>query len=322
MTFDTFLTEKIQQLLEPRKIILIDGNDPRTQEAAALLVKTKKIIPVLLFENDDFPKDLVGVECVNVFADEKLVQEYVTQYHTLRKGKETIEQAEKMMQSRVNIAMMMLKNQVVDGVVGGLLYPTSDILRGSFKIFGPVANKKTISSVMLMHKDQAKAIFTDISVNPHPNQEQLVEIAQNAIEFNEKIGFATPSKVAMLSYSTKGSAKTESSQLVANATASLQSTYANTAIKVVGEIQFDAAVNQEVRTMKFKEPVFENSANIFVFPDLNAGNIGYKIAQRYGDWGAVGPILVGINGAVNDLSRGATVEDVYYTVLVTALLKN
>ncbi|MDQ0514056.1 phosphate acetyltransferase [Mycoplasmoides fastidiosum] len=322
MEFTQFITEAVEALAQPKRIILIDGDDKRTQDAARELVKkTKNIVPVLLFENDQFPTDLPErVECVNVFADQTQLERFTQQFFELRKGKETLEKAQAFMQHRINIGMMMYKNQLVDGVVGGLSYPTSDILRGGFKVFGLKPNKKTFSSVMLMHRGNERLIFADVAVNLNPTKDQLVDITQNAIEFNQAIKYMPDSKVAMLSFSTKGSAETERTLEIAAAAQTVASlNVADASVKVAGEIQFDAGVDEVIRKSKYKELVYDGSANIFIFPNLDAGNISYKVAQRLGNWGAVGPVIVGINGAVNDLSRGSTVEDVVYTAMVTAL---
>lgn len=283
-----------------------------------MLATNPKIRLTLLFENDDLVS-IPNVDCINVFQNSNLIKQFIEKYVEIRKGKETIEQAQKAMQSRVNIAMMMLATGMVDGVVGGLLYPTSDILRGAFKIIGPKTNIKTISSVMMMHKDGNYSLYSDISVNPDPNSDQLVDIAKNALEFSESLQLFDENKIAFLSFSTDGSASTESTQKVKNATDNFN---LQSKVEAIGEVQFDAAVIPSVRKSKYQKSSFDGSANIFVFPDLNSGNIGYKIAQRIGGQGAIGPILVGVNKPVNDLSRGSTVDDVYYTVLITALQAN
>ena len=213
-------------------------------------------------------------------------------------------------------AMLMIKLGEVDGVVGGLINPTSDILRAAFKLIGPKKGINTISSVMIMEKESDWSIFADISVNIMPSEDQLVDIAINASEFGKSIGFE--SKVAFLSFSTAGSAVHERSTLVANATKKFNETY-KADYPAVGEIQFDAALSQEVRKMKYKEDSFDGKASILVFPSLEAGNIGYKVAQRMGGYGAIGPIITGVAKPVNDLSRGATPIDVYNTVLLTAI---
>lgn len=323
MKITSILRHAVDKFHHPKKIILIDGDDLRSQEAAHLLSLTNKIIPVLLFEKPHNLIPTAGIEYVNVFEDVNRIEKYIEQYAQIRKGKETIDDARKFMQSRVNIAMMMLYNKEVDGVVGGLTYPTADILRGAFKIIGTKTNVKTISSVMLMHKQNQSLIFTDISVVPKPNVQQLVDIGFNAVNFFESMNFEQSPKVSYLSFSTNGSAKSDDVTVVKTAALEFSKaleTKKMNYVKVAGEIQFDAAVDPEIRQNKYKSLVYENSANIFVFPNLDAGNIGYKIAQRLGDWGSIGPILVGLNAPVNDLSRGATKDDVFYTCLITALL--
>jgi len=175
---------------------------------------------------------------------------------------------------------------------------------------------KTISSVMVMEKGEEWYIFTDISVNIAPTVNQLVDIASNASTFARLIDFET--KVAFLSFSTSGSAVHEKSAIMKDATEMFNNNF-KPKYPAIGEIQFDAAISDEVRKMKYKGKTFDGKPTIFVFPTLDVGNIGYKIAQRMGGFGAIGPIITGINKPINDLSRGAKVVDVYNTALLTAV---
>ncbi|TCG10262.1 phosphotransacetylase, partial [Mycoplasma marinum] len=237
-------------------------------------------------------------------------------YLKIRKGKESREQAEKNIFEPPYFAMLLLKNGDIDGVVGGLSYPTSGILRPAFKVIGPKKGVKNISSSMVMSKDEGTYLFTDISVIPEPNKEQLVEIAINSSSFATQMNIDP--KVAFLSFSTLGSANHPKASMVREATELFNEKTINKN-KAIGEIQFDAAIDTEIRKLKYKNESFEGSANIFVFPSLEAGNIGYKIAQRLGGYLAIGPIITGLDKPVNDLSRGSTVNDIYNTIMVTAL---
>ncbi|WGI36301.1 phosphate acetyltransferase [Mesomycoplasma lagogenitalium] len=295
-----------------KTILLIDGEDKRAIAASKLIAQTELVNVILLVENN--LKDLPSYVKQEIVSKEKQ-EAYAKMFFELRNGKETMENAQKALTTLPFYAMMMLKNKEVDGVVGGLNFTTADILRAAFKVIGPKKGIKTISSAMIMHKEDQKYIFSDISVNIKPSSEQLAEIGINANDFAKSLGFDP--KVAFLSFSTDGSAVSEESALVANATHLYNEK--NVEKNAIGEIQFDAAFDKEVRKSKYKKDSYSEDTNVFVFPDLNAGNIGYKIAQRLGNFGAIGPVITGIAAPVNDLSRGSTTQDVYNTILITAL---
>lgn len=314
MKFIDLLDKKINEINTTKKIVLIDGDDNRSIEAAKLLTKKYKNVEVtLLVEKDHEP--VGNLQFLNMNSDKNVIEQMVKDYVALRKGKETEEQAIKALSSRPFYAMMLLAQGKIDGVVGGLNYSTADILRAAFKTIGPKPGIKTISSVMIMHKDEDTLIFSDISVNPKPNQEQLSEIGLNAADFAKQMGFDP--RVAFLSFSTDGSAKTDETVMVRNATDLFNDAYQG--VKAIGEIQLDAALVSEIRKAKYSRESYSERANVLVFPDLGAGNIGYKLVQRLGGYGAIGPVVVGTNKPVNDLSRGSTVEDVLNTVLITVL---
>lgn len=317
MKFEHLLSKNVESMSSTRHILLIDGDDSRSIEAAKILKKFTNIKVTLLLEKslEEYGIDQKDLNFLNMNDDKQKILKYVNQYFELRKGKETFEQAKQALSTRPFYAMMLLHNEVVDGVVGGLNYSTADILRSAFKVIGPKQNIKTISSVMIMHKDDEALLFSDISVNPKPNKEQLAEIALNAAEFGKKIGFN--SKVAFLSFSTNGSAKTDETVLVKEACDLFNEKW--NGIKGIGEVQLDAAIDLQIRKIKYNKDSFEGKANILIFPDLGAGNIGYKLVQRLAGYGAIGPVVVGTRKPVNDLSRGSLVNDVTNTVLITAL---
>lgn len=316
MNFLEILESKIS-ILKPKTILLVDGDDNRTIEAVKKIEKFKNINLILLTEKDQDIK-AKNVKVININNDPEKMDKLIKKYVELRKGKDTEEQAKVLLKTRPFYAMMLLALNEVDGVVGGLNFSTADILRAAFKTIGPKVGIKTISSVMIMHKDEETYFFTDISVNPKPDQQALVDIAKNANDFAKS--FDILPKIAFLSFSTNGSAVTPETQLVKNAFDTFKETYKD--ILAIGEVQFDAALDTNVRKTKYKKEGFEDKANVLVFPDLNAGNIGYKIAQRLGKFGAIGPIITGINKPVNDLSRGSTVDDVVNTILITAIQSN
>ncbi|AJC49728.1 phosphotransacetylase [Mycoplasma flocculare] len=311
MTYQEYLQARLEQQNEVkslRSVLIIDGADERAIAAAKLLKKKNLVKPILLVD-----ETIPNLEIDQYVIDYREKLEFINEFVKLRKGKETLESAEMQFESNAFYGTMLLRKQKIDAVVGGLNYPTAEILRAAFKIIGPKPDIKTISSVMVVHKNESKYLFSDISVNISPNENQLVDIAKNALDFALQLGFEP--KPAFLSFSTKGSAKSAQSEIVAKAT---QIFNAKSPIEAYGEIQLDAALDVQVRRQKYGENNGKN-ANILIFPNLDAGNIGYKIAQRLGGFGAIGPIITGINAPINDLSRGATVEDVFNTILITAL---
>lgn len=298
-----------QKLSGVKKILIFDGKDPRAIKAAKNLKSQGLVHPILLSETQF---DSEGVE-LEVLSEEK-IQLFAKEFFEFRKGKETEEGALKAMKTLPFYACMLLRKGLVDGVIGGLEFPTADILRAAFKVIGPVKGIKTISSVMIMHKNNEKFIFSDISVNISPSSEQLAEIGHNATLFAKNLGFNP--NVAFLSFSTSGSGKSLEAEAVETATKLYNE---NASTKALGEIQFDAAMDLEIRKAKYKGEMNLDPVNVLIFPNLNAGNIGYKIAQRLGGFGAIGPIITGIAKPINDLSRGSTVEDIFNTALITAL---
>lgn len=311
MTYQEYLQARLEQENQKsglKSVLIIDGNDPRAIEAAKLLAKKNLVKPILLVKKAD-PK--LEIEQHEINPKTKL--EFIDQFIEFRNGKETAESASKQFESDAFYGAMLLKTGQIDAVVGGLNYPTAEILRAAFKIIGPKAGIKTISSVMIVHKNEEKYLFSDISVNIAPTEQQLVEIGKNALDFAVQLGFEP--KPAFLSFSTKGSAKSPQSELITRAT---QMFNASSPVKAYGEIQLDAALDQKIRHQKYGTNESTN-ANILLFPNLDAGNIGYKIAQRLGGFGAIGPIITGIAAPINDLSRGSTVDDIFYTILISAL---
>ncbi|WP_338822766.1 phosphate acetyltransferase [Mycoplasmopsis felifaucium] len=312
MNFLSLLDAELQKL-ENKTILLIDGDDPRAISAAILAKKYKNLNIVLLVEKEIENTD--GLNIINMNQNPDKIEELANKYVEIRKGKDTIETARKLLKTRPFYAMMLLATKEVEGVVGGLNYSTADILRAAFKTIGPKEGIKTISSVMIMHKNDETYFFTDISVNPKPELNALVDIAKNAASFAKS--FSIEPKLAFLSFSTDGSAVTPDTQIVSEACRKFNEEYDG--LNAIGEIQLDAALDLKVRELKYKHDSYNSPSNVLVFPDLNAGNIGYKIAQRLGNFGAIGPIITGVKMPVNDLSRGSTVDDVLNTILITAM---
>lgn len=306
-----FIIKNSDKLDRKMKILLIDGDDPRGLQAAQLLQDNDKIELTLLVEQDLKS----GLKSLNINENSNQYESFVQQLMQIRQGKEDEATIRQMLKTRPYYGMMLLKLGYFDGVVGGLAYTSADILRAAFKVVGPKRGVKTISSLMLMIRNEELYVFSDISINVNPTTPQLVDIANNSANFLETLN-VNP-RVAFLSFSTQGSAVTPESTKVAEAHKlfNLQNPHR----LATGEIQFDAAFDTEVLAKKYKKPEYNKRANLYVFPDLGAGNIGYKIAQRLGGFDAFGPIICGSSLPVNDLSRGASLTDLVNTIYITAL---
>ncbi|KAJ3616613.1 hypothetical protein Zmor_011813 [Zophobas morio] len=210
---------------------------------------------------------------------------------------------------------MLLKRGDVDCMLCGIDYTTADTLRPALQIIKTKPNTKIASSIILMNRDNETYFFADCSLNVDPTSEQLADIAKSSADFCKQMGLKDP-QVAMLCYSTNGSGMGPTVDRVSEACKILS----NEKVDFVfdGEIQFDAAFVKSVRDKKYKETkITKDSADIYVFPDLASGNIGYKIAQRLGNFDSVGPFILGLQKPVNDLSRGATLEDVVLSAIYT-----
>lgn len=301
-------------------IILPEANlDERVKSAAEIILK-KGISKIIVFgTKEDYSQAIIANKnctIIDIKSYEKL-DELTLQLYELRKAKGmTEEDAKKYIQKPEYFAMMLLKNGIGDGVVAGAKFSTADTLRPALQIIKTKKDKNIVTGNMLMvRKNYRPLVLGDVSLIEKPNSEQLSEIAISNAEFMEKIVGVEP-RVAMLSYSTKGSAKGEMIDLVVNATklAKEKSKYI-----IDGEMQADTAFDEETAVRKGISKEVGGKANVLIFPDLNAGNIGYKITARLGGFAAIGPIMLNFNKPVNDLSRGCTVEEIVNTVCITKL---
>ncbi|ATQ40444.1 phosphate acyltransferase [Mycoplasmopsis bovis] len=306
----SLLKEKCQKQI--LSVLFIDGDDKRAREAALYFKKNNLARPIMLLENESQVVD-DGLENIILSKEEESIKAYADELVKIRNGKEDYETCLKNMHTRPYYGAMMIKLKDVDSAVGGLIYSTADILRAAFKCIGAKPGIKTISSVIVMHKDDEQLIFTDPSTVQKPSAEQLVDIAANAISFANMMNMN--SLGAFLTYSTNNSGKGENPDLVREAVKIATETGLNV---INGEMQFDSAYDLNVRKAKFPSAV-QKEAGVFIFPNLESCNIGCKIAQRMGKYGAVGAILQGVNGAINDFSRGATVADVIDVTSITIL---
>ncbi|WP_425381627.1 phosphate acetyltransferase [Spiroplasma endosymbiont of Polydrusus pterygomalis] len=325
-----FILSILQKSKRPITILFPEGNNEKVQAVALNITSNKSpvknfIVPVLLFNNEkEIPNSIKNTKIKTLVITDNQITNFANQLYELRKAKGlTLDDAQQLVQSRNYYGMMLVSNKAVDGFVGGITFTTADILRPALQIIGPKAGIKTVCSTFIMNKNEEIFLFSDGSINLNPTTAQLVDIARSTAHFAELLQFNTI-KLAMLSYATNNSGAGESVDKIRNATNLVQQLKLKN-VQVAGPIQFDAAWDQEVRNKKFPSLTIKGQCNAFIFPTLDAANIGYKIAQRLGDYQAIGPIVLGLKQPVNDLSRGASIDDIYYTALITAmqtLIKN
>ena len=316
----TKLTEQLKA--NPKTIVFTEGTDPRIQDAAAKLT-AEGILNVILLGNPDAVKltaadakyDISKCEIIDParYADKDAMVEKMVE---LRKGKMTEEQVRDALSKGNYFGTMLVKMGKADCLLGGATYSTADTVRPALQLIKTQPGNNIVSSCFIMVKDDQKLAMGDCAINIAPNEDELVEIAVETAKTAKVFGIDP--KVAMLSYSTYGSGKGDMVTLVANATKKIKETAPDLAVD--GELQFDAAVAPEVAKVKCAGSPVAGQANTFIFPDINAGNIGYKIAARLGGYEAIGPVLQGLNAPINDLSRGCNAEEVYKMALVTAAL--
>jgi phosphate acetyltransferase len=242
------------------------------------------------------------------------MDELVAAFVDRRKGKATEEDARKILLDENYFGTMLVYLNKAHGLVSGAAHSTADTVRPALQIIKTKAGVKKTSGVFIMVREDEKYVFADCAINIAPDSNDLAEIAIESAKTAEM--FDIEPRIAMLSFSTKGSAKSPETERVAEAVAEAKRRDASLVLD--GEFQFDAAFVPSVAKSKAPGSVLQGDANVFIFPSLEAGNIGYKIAQRLGGFEAVGPILQGLNAPVNDLSRGCNEEDVYKLALITA----
>lgn len=310
------------------KIVFPEGWNTDIQKAAAtVLEKLNGIIkPILIFRNkNELPSNLPDKITTFVIEDSDL-SKYIEYIFEARKMKNiTMEQATQLASQPNFLASAMVAMNEADGEICGIEYTTADTLRAALQIVKAHHDVKTVCSAFIMEKDDERLVFGDSSVNINPNYEELASIAKSIAQFSTSITRLKDVRVAMLSYSTDGSGKGESVDKVKQAynLICLDESFINR-YNVFGEIQFDAAYDINVMHKKAKKLNWNKPANVFIFPNIDAGNIGYKIAQRLGKYQAIGPTILGLNKPVNDLSRGASAEDVVKLAYLTAaqVIKN
>ena len=318
-----FERQLIEQAKANRKhVVLPEGEDDRILQAADQLLKQGVAELTILGDVDDMNRraadlglDLSGAHLVNHLESE-LAEEFAAEFAELRKKKGvTIEEARETMKDVSYFGTMMVHKGLADGMVSGAAHTTAHTIKPSFQIIKTAPGASVVSSIFLMVMQDRLWAFGDCAVNPNPTAEQIGEIA--AVSAKTAAQFGIDPKVAVLSYSTGSSGAGPDVERAVEATAKAKELAPDVAID--GPLQFDAACDPGVGKKKAPDSPVAGQANVFIFPDLEAGNAGYKIAQRTGGALAVGPVLQGLNKPVNDLSRGATVPDIVNTVAITAI---
>ncbi|MCO6300648.1 phosphate acetyltransferase [Staphylococcus epidermidis] len=307
------------------KIVLPEGEDERVLIAATQLQKTDYVSPIVLGNEDNIKSlaskhalDLTQIEIIDP-ATSELKDELVDAFVERRKGKATKEQAVELLDNVNYFGTMLVYTGKAEGLVSGAAHSTGDTVRPALQIIKTKPGVSRTSGIFFMIKGDEQYIFGDCAINPELDAQGLAEIAVESAKSAQSFGMDP--KVAMLSFSTKGSAKSDDVTKVQEALKLAQEkAEADQLDHVVidGEFQFDAAIVPSVAEKKAPGEKIQGDANVFVFPSLEAGNIGYKIAQRLGGYDAVGPVLQGLNSPVNDLSRGCSTEDVYNLSIITA----
>ena len=329
--------ENLVEILKanPRKIVYTEGSDARILESAARLKKDGFLTPVLVGNVDEVKAaaakggfDIEGLEILDPLTYDRM-DEMVNTMVELRKGKMSAEDCRAALSKGNYFGTMLVKMGVADALLGGATYSTADTVRPALQLVKTKKGANLVSSCFIMVRGDEMLAMGDCAINISYEDkldkegnvtltaaQQLAEVAVETAKTAKVFGMDP--KVAMLSYSTKGSGKGPNVDLVRNATAIAKEMAPDVAID--GEMQFDAAVSPVVGQLKFPGSPVAGYANTFIFPEIQSGNIGYKIAQRLGGFAAYGPILQGLNAPINDLSRGCDAEEVYQMSIITAAL--
>ena len=307
-----------------KTIVLPESHDERVLKAAEILAR-EKIVSVITLGNDDRVRsdakkidvDLTGIRVIDPSTSDKL-SDFTNLYFNLRKHKGiTVEKARETVLRDLFFAAMMVKEGMADGSVAGSSASTADVMRAGIQCVGIPEGISIVSSFFLMIFPEKVYSFADCAVVPDPDANQLADIAISTADNHRNLIGEEP-RVAMLSFSTKGSAQHESVDKIIDAVKVIKDKRPD--LEVDGELQFDAAIIDSIGKKKAPGSTVAGNANVLVFPDLNSGNIGYKIAQRLGGAEAVGPMVQGLNKPFFDLSRGCSVNDIVNTASIAALM--
>ena len=312
----------------PKTIVFTEGTDARILEASARLLSGTFLKPLLIGKEQEIFEaaeeagfNIRGAEIIDPESYGEM-DAMVARMVELRKGKMTDEQCRAALRQANYFGTMLVAMGKADCLLGGATYSTADTVRPALQLIKTKPGNKIVSSCFIMVRERGSGenevlAMADCAINIEPTEDDLVEIAKETVACGRTFGIDP--KVAFLSYSTKGSGKGESVDKMRNACDKTKLLLPD--VPIDGEMQFDAASSPVVaRTKHLDAGGVGGHANVFIFPDINAGNIGYKIAQRLGGFDAYGPILLGLNAPINDLSRGCNGQEVYSMAIITASL--
>ena len=312
----------------PKRIVFTEGSDPRILEAASRLLASYFLTPLLVGNKQEVEDaaeehgyNIRGAEIIDPDNFES-IDEMAEALCELRKSKNMqMDEARKILKHGNYFGTMLVKMGYADCPLGGATYTTADTVRPALQLIKTRPGKNIVSSCFILVRPSATGeneviAMADCSINIKPTEDELVDIAIGAADCSQLFGIEP--KIAFLSYSTLGSGKGEDVDKMHNAAKKAKALRPD--LPISGEMQFDAAVSPRVARTKCPDDEVAGHANVFIFPDINAGNIGYKIAQRMGNFAAYGPILLGLNSPINDLSRGCTADEAYSMAIITAAL--
>ena len=316
------LIENLKKQIRNKKstIVFPEGTDSRVLRAAIRLNEDGDLRPIVLGKKDEIER-LASFENVNLGDLEIIDPEDYNEFDSMvdafverRAGKATVEEGKKILRDPNYFGTMLIYLDKADGMVSGAIHTTGDTVRPALQIIKTKKGISRVSGAFIMIRESHMLLMADCAINMDLDEDGLAELAVVSEETARQFGLEP--KVAMLSFSTKGSAKHERVDMVRNATEKAKALNPNMIID--GEMQFDAAYVKSVGAKKAPNSPIKGDANVFIFPNLESGNIGYKIAQRLGGFEAVGPVLQGLNKPVNDLSRGTSEDEVYSLAIITA----